>query len=256
MNDVLKDKYAVPALDKGLDILEYLVNIRIACTQTEIARGVKRSPNEIYRVLVGLEKRGYLQRDINSGRYSLSLKLFHLSRNISPIDRVRQSALPFMEDLAVHIGQSCYLSMLYQSQAMVVVNARSTSQVHLSISEGAMFNLSQSTAGKLLLANSNEEVAAMLIEQDPHYRLYSHEQLTSLKAELNTICQAGYTTQKNQLIGGVEDYSVFIGKGDSKVMAALTISTLDSPQSHSANSDELIHALITTAGQITQLIAE
>ncbi|WP_299570861.1 IclR family transcriptional regulator C-terminal domain-containing protein [uncultured Shewanella sp.] len=256
MNDVLKDKYAVPALDKGLDILEYLVNIRIACTQVEIARGVKRSPNEIYRVLVGLEKRGYLQRDINSGRYSLSLKLFHLSRNISPIDRVRQSALPLMEDLAVHIGQSCYLSMLYQSQAMVVVNARSTSQVHLSISEGAMFRLSQSTAGKLLLANSNAEVQTMLMEHDPTFCQFGPSDRSYLTTDLEAIRKSRFIVQPNSLLTGVKDYSVLIGQPNAKVIAALSVSTFKVQDKGGNGNQDLLESLFKTASQITKLIAE
>ncbi|MFS1423068.1 IclR family transcriptional regulator [Shewanella sp. 10N.286.48.B5] len=184
--------YAVPALDKGLDILEFLVGNAVPCSQSEIAVGVGRGPNEIYRVLVGLEKRGYVQRHPTTGRYELSLKLYHLSRNISPIDRVRQSALPYMEDLAVSSGQSCYLSMLYQSQAMVIVYARSTGAIHLSIAEGAMFRLSQSTAGKLLLANSNAEVQTMLMEHDPTFCQLGPSNRSHLTTDLEAIRQSGF----------------------------------------------------------------
>ncbi|MCL1065657.1 helix-turn-helix domain-containing protein [Shewanella olleyana] len=256
MKDKASPKYAVPALDKGLDILEFLVGNALPCSQSEIAVGVGRVPNEIYRVLVGLEKRGYVQRHPTTGRYELSLKLYHLSRNIVPIDLVRQSALPYMEDLAVSSGQSCYLSMLYQSQAMVIVYARSTSAMHLSITEGAMFSLSQSTAGKLLLANSNEEVQTMLIEHDSTFSRLGAPERCHLTTELEAIRQSGFIVQQNSLLTGVKDYSVLIGNPNAKVIAALSMSTFEIQSNGDNSADDLLESLTKTAHQITSIITE
>ncbi|TMP07361.1 IclR family transcriptional regulator [Pseudoalteromonas sp. S3178] len=253
MNDKLKTKYAVPALDKGLDILEFLAKHKRPCTQSEIATGIFKTPNEVYRVLVGLEKRGYLIRSETSGRYHLSLKLYNLSRSISPMDNVLQSALPHMEDLAVNIEQSCHLSMLYQSQAMVVVQARSKSPMHLSIAEGALFTLSSSSAGKLLLANSNDEVRQMLIEHDEIYSA-SEDSCKALLNELNTIKAQGHIIQNNPLIAGVHDFSVLIGRPNANLIAALTISSFDKALNTHANKNSVITELKSTAQKITFLL--
>jgi DNA-binding IclR family transcriptional regulator len=251
MNDKIKPKYAVPALDKGLDILEFLAQTQVPCTQSEIAIGINRSTNEVFRVLVGLEKRGYLQRNPQSGRYDLSLKLYHLSRSISPIDRVRQSSLPYMEDLAVGIGQSCYLTMLYQSQAMVIVHARSKSPMHLSVAEGALFTLSSSTAGKLLLASSNNEVRDMLIEHDPRYSNLKGQQRTVLLNELDVISKDKHFIQQNHLISGVYDFSVLIGEPNAKLIAALTISSFDADLITPIKMQTLVSELKCTAQKIS-----
>ncbi|MEI8621396.1 helix-turn-helix domain-containing protein [Pseudoalteromonas sp. Hal273] len=254
MNTKVKNKYAVPALDKGLDILEYLAHKGSACSQSEIAAGLGRSANEIYRVLVGLESRGYLIRDEFSGRYSLSLKLYNLSRSISPIDQVRQCAIPYMEDLAVSLGQSCYLTMLYQSQAMTVVQARSHSAMHLSIAEGSLFKLSKSTAGQILLANSNEQVRGMLIEHDASYSTLKSKALSQLQYELDVICTQGHLVQSNPLITGVDDFSVLIGKPQAKLIAALTISSFDAELTSAVNAQAMVVELKSTASKITALL--
>lgn len=51
-------KYQSPALDKGLDILEYLSLNDTPQSQTEISHGTQKKPNQIYRMLVCLEERG------------------------------------------------------------------------------------------------------------------------------------------------------------------------------------------------------
>ncbi|TJX12958.1 MAG: IclR family transcriptional regulator, partial [Mesorhizobium sp.] len=70
--------YRVPAVDKALDVLEFMASSAETLTQTEIAAGLGRSIHEIYRILLLLEKRGYIFRT-QSDRFRLSLKLFELA---------------------------------------------------------------------------------------------------------------------------------------------------------------------------------
>ena len=55
------EKYRAPALDKGLDILELLAATEESLSQAEIAKALDRSPNEIYRMLDRLVRRGFVR---------------------------------------------------------------------------------------------------------------------------------------------------------------------------------------------------
>ena len=115
MSDYVEEKvskYQAPALEKGLDILEYLSQRAMPLSQTEIANGINKNPNEIYRMLVCLEERGYLTREEHSAKYMLSLKLYNLSHRHSPIDDIRRAAQYPMQQLAINLKQSCHLSVL------------------------------------------------------------------------------------------------------------------------------------------------
>ena len=72
------DRYRAPALDKGLDILELLAGEEEGLSQAEIAKALGRTPNEQYRMLERLVRRGYVARNA-SDRYELTLKLFGLA---------------------------------------------------------------------------------------------------------------------------------------------------------------------------------
>lgn len=230
--------------------MEYLVTQEQPCSQTEIAIGIGRKPNDIYRVLVGLESRGYLLRDERSGRYRLSFKLYNLSRSISPIDKMRQCALPFMEDLAVDIGQSCYLAMLYQSQTMIIVHARGHSSISLNISEGALFPTSKSTAGKVLLANSNSRVREMILQRDDSYTTLSPTQQKALKSELEEIKTQGCLAAASPFIEGANDFAALIGEPEGKVIAALAISSLKSSWGSHTPEQTLSEKVTATARRI------
>lgn len=248
----IKNKYAVPALDKALDVLEYLVTQEIAKSQTEIAQALGRSPNEIYRVLVNLEGRGYLVRDNLSGHYRASLKMYNLSRRISPIDQLRQCAMPHMEDLAVKIGHSCYLTMLYQSQTMVLVQARSQVPISVNITEGSMFPTLSTTSGKVLLANSNAEVREMLLERIDGYGDYSTEDKSTLSVELDGIKSQGSLTATNNFIEGVIDYASLVGQADGKVIACLVVSTLNTYKEDQKLQPDIMQQVTQTAEKITK----
>src|SRR2546423_542389 len=90
--------YQAPALDKGLDILECLAVQAVPLTQAQLAQALGRGASELFRMLTVLERRGYIQRDPLSGAYSLTLRLYELSRTHSPYQGLlRAAARPLCE---------------------------------------------------------------------------------------------------------------------------------------------------------------
>jgi len=53
----------VPALDKGFDILKFMVTASEPQTLTQISRSVGRSVSEIQRMVACLQQRSYLVRN-------------------------------------------------------------------------------------------------------------------------------------------------------------------------------------------------
>ena len=90
--------YATPALDKGLDILELLAHERDGLTKSDVARKLGRSVSEIFRMLLCLERRGYISQ-AEGDRYVLSLRLFQMVQEHPPTERLLSEALPRMHPL-------------------------------------------------------------------------------------------------------------------------------------------------------------
>ena len=114
-------KYSVPALEKGLDILELLADATQPLSQVQIAERLDRSVNEIFRMLTRLEGRGYLHRG-DEGHYRLSAKLFALSHRHPPTAHLLDAALPLMRQLAHDVGQSCHLATLHGQDILILVD--------------------------------------------------------------------------------------------------------------------------------------
>lgn len=142
--------YAVPALDKALDILELLAELDGGLTQSEIALAVGRSTSQIFRVLSTLERRGYLVRDRQSGIYLLSTRMFDLAHRQEPLRGLIQAAVAPMRELAARVSQSCNLSILDGDVVRVIAQVESPADFGYRVRVGAEFPVATTATGALL----------------------------------------------------------------------------------------------------------
>ena len=239
--DEKESKYQAPALDKGLDILEYLSAQSIPLSQTEIALGIEKTPNEIYRMLMSLESRGYILRDEVSGKYRLSLKLFYLSHRHSPVDELRKAAQYPLEELANSVRQSCHLSILYMNQVMVIIHAKSPGPIALSIEEGNLFPLPLTASGKVLLAYMNDAERKRTLKTNIIFKKQPKEWQEDFLGSLEEIRLNGAYLKNSDLAAGVTDISVPVGiHSDNGIIACLTISMLNALNNDKRITDEEI----------------
>ena len=141
-----------PALEKGLDLLEALAAEARGLSQKQLAERVGRSVGEIFRMLVALERRGYVTRDPVTGEYTLTLKLFRIASQFPPTERLLQAALPVMEQLAGRVQLSCHLTVLHGEQFMVIARIEPEWLMGWSVKVGAVFPLTQQYASAKVLA--------------------------------------------------------------------------------------------------------
>lgn len=218
-----KRSYQAPALDKGLDIIEFLSLQATSQSLTEIAQALGRSHNEIYRMLARLEERRYVLRDEQSSKYYLSLKLFHLSHTHSPLEFLRNAAIGPMRRLAESVRQACHLAILFEDTMMVVLRVRSPLFVTLSVEEGTRSPLVYTVSGRLLLAYVFEEDREAILKRNTEFQAMDRRMQTALRTQLAQICQQGHHVAASDMTEGVTDVGVPIGSVDAQVFAALTL---------------------------------
>jgi DNA-binding IclR family transcriptional regulator len=221
-----KPNYSVPAVEKALDIIEYLAAEGVPMTRAQLARALNRQPPELFRMLTCLESRGYLWRDAGSNAYALTLKLFELSRTHSPYEGLLRVAEPHMRELAAQTRESLHLSMLHGHQVMVIAQEESPKPFRLSVEVGSLHALASTTSGRVLLANLPEEDAAALLKHDPAHRQLSAAGRQTLRERLALIRSQGYEWSEGEWFESGIDLGVLIGSPGSQVKAALVMATL------------------------------
>jgi DNA-binding IclR family transcriptional regulator len=246
------DRYRAPALDKGLDILELLSGIDGGLTQAEIAKFLGRSPNEFYRMLDRLVRRGYVTR-LEGDRYSLTLKLFGLAQLHAPVRRLASYATPLMRELAVISKQANQLSVFDRGAAVVIAQQEAPDYWGISIRVGSHISLFNTGSGHVLLAfRSSEERALMIAEYEQHADDIA--QPPDFSERLNDIRERGYEIMPSAQTAGVFNVSAPVLGPDGRAIAALTcpyIQLLNIPDAPGV--DEARKMLVTTAQKLSEL---
>lgn len=143
--------YQAPALEKGIDILELLADKTTPSGMAEIATSLGRSRNEIYRMLVVLERRGFIKR-LADDRYELTNRLFELGMRTAPRRNLHDAALPHMHLLAETLFQSCHLVVASGNDMVVVARVESPDLLGFAVRVGYRRTILNSTSGRLLYA--------------------------------------------------------------------------------------------------------
>ncbi len=144
-------RYSAPALEKGLDILEYLSLVRDGLSLQQVAEGVGRTKGEIFRMVSVLEERGYIERSDGDDRYVVTDKLFRLGLHRPIYRALVGTALPVMHAFAEETGYSVHLAVVSGAQMVVVARVESTSHIGFSVRIGYRQPLNLTGSGHCLL---------------------------------------------------------------------------------------------------------
>lgn len=152
-----EDRYRAPALDKGLDILEFLSSQPNGLTRAEIVKAIGRSQSEIYRMLERLVARDYVSRSAEGDRYAVTMKLFVLGSQHPPMRRLVARAQPLMDAFTERTQQSVHMVMPDRGAAVVVAQASGPANWEFRLRVGARLDLTSTSSGQTLLAFQSEE---------------------------------------------------------------------------------------------------
>ena len=71
-------KYNIPMLEKSFELLEFLVNYPSGLTMQELVNLLDTPKTTIYRLLSSMQGMGYLTKDADTQRFSLSKRFLKL----------------------------------------------------------------------------------------------------------------------------------------------------------------------------------
>ncbi len=213
--------YSAPALEKGIDIIEVLAEAEQGLPVSEIAQRLDRRMSELFRIIVVMERRGWLQKDPETSRYSVTYQLLKLAHRGTPAQTLTQVAAPALHDLSIRINQSCHLVVRSGNQGLVILRQENQQRhANLSVRLGAAINLVSSCSGQVLLAHLDAAELESVLRAIPRPWPLSRAKLDKLLARVR---KRGFEIQKSPMTAGVTDISYPVHGFDGKVAAALTV---------------------------------
>lgn len=134
-------------------------------SNAEISRKLQIPKSSASYILRTLETQNYLNRDAETGKYRVGLKILSLSRGaLSGID-VREVALPIMRHLVEKTNLTCHLAILDGPDAVYIEKVEPTGFLRVDTWVGRRMKVHATSVGKALVAHIPQEKLEKIISQ-------------------------------------------------------------------------------------------
>lgn len=153
------------AVERALAILEAVAQDSEGLSNAEISRKLQIPKSSASYILRTLEKQGYLNRNLETGKYRVGLKVLSLSRGaLSGID-VREVALPIMRHLMEKTHLTCHLAILDGTDAVYIEKVEPHGFIRMDTWVGRRMRVHATSVGKSLVAHIPQERLEKILEE-------------------------------------------------------------------------------------------
>ncbi|SAL18264.1 IclR family transcriptional regulator [Caballeronia udeis] len=247
-------RYTAPALEKGLDILDVLVDTAEGYTLNELSVKLGRTVSEIFRMVVTLERRGYVQGDHND-RYTLTLRLFEMAHRQQPIRSLTAMALPLLRDLANTTRQSCHLSIYNSGRVAVIAQVDSPERWSFGLKVGAVMGLTDTSSGHVLLAFRDVAERERMLAAHTRVEGENDVEPAVLLALLDEIRATGHEIVPSRQMRGVTNMAFPVIGSSGDAIAAVNVPYLERiDKKINPEFDEVCRMVGEMAGRLSALM--
>jgi len=214
-----------PALLRGLAVLELLAASEAGATLSEIGAALRLSPASVFRITGVLEETGYLTRDENTRRFSLTRKLLLLSRPRHEGRSLVECCIPSMREVLQETGETVQLCTLAGEECVMIEQLPSTHPFKYIVDIGSRPPLHCCAPGKAMLAFLEPHDLHQILVRltlSPH-TMNTHTTRDSFVAELEAVRERGYAVDRAEHFEGIHCVAAPILDRLNRPVASITI---------------------------------
>jgi len=216
------NRYRVPALERGLDILEALSEQELGLSRAALADALGVSMSQIFRMLDCLQRRKYISLDPRNNLFSLTSQLFEMSHRHPPTRRLISLALPIMRTAAAQARQSIHLSIFDDGEALVLAQCDTLEDSGYFVKPGTRRDVFLTGSGRILLAfqDGEERSRRLKVASEKTPGLMNP---TEYLRRLDIIRFQGFEEMPSLQISGVHNLSFPVFDTSGHAIAAMTL---------------------------------
>lgn len=231
-------------IGKALDLLECFSIKEPRLTAGEIGSRLGLSTSTLYRYLTAMETEGYLEREADTNRYVIGLRVVELAGIALSRMEVRRHGQVELDGLANALDMNANMSVLYHGDIFHLAFSVRTEVDRMYAVIGRRTPAHCTAMGKTLLAYLPREEAHGLI------RTYGWRPLTDrsirdferLDAELDEIVRNGYSVDRGEVNPKVVCVAAPVRDMKGGVIAAVSVSS--ARERIEADFDRVVHTVM------------
>ena len=214
---------------RALSTLEIVAAAGSSLTVQDVADRLAVDKVTAYRMLVTLEEAGYVVRNDESKRYSLSYKVVSLSRNLLAENEVSRLVLETLHELARATQETLHYAVLDGHETVLVKRVKGSHLVNVDFQIGDRSPLHCTSIGKALLAFQDARfieavIARGLQKMAPNTKTDPDD----LRRELHRIRSQGFAFDDHEFSDTMRCVAVPVFEGGGRVSSGISISGPDS----------------------------
>lgn len=161
-NKTTKSEPSIQSIDRAIRILRCFES-KPELSLAEICSTVGLHKSTVYGILTTLKNNDFLQKDPDTGIYTLGLGLYKLASNVN-MD-LRRISLPYLQDLCNSTTETVNLVVPDGSNIIYVEKCESSLSMHVSTNIGTQLPMYCTAVGKVILANMDTGQASKILDQ-------------------------------------------------------------------------------------------
>jgi len=218
-------EYSVPAVERALSVLQCLGDSKRGFSISEIGRRLKIPKSSAHLILTTLERRGFLQKNTQTGRYHFGLQLVSLSRTAIENLDLREEAKPFLRSLTQESGLTSHMAVLERDEAVIIEKIEAPGLVRLASWIGRRLDVNCTAVGKVLIAFLPDDELDYLLRTKAFARHNSRTIISknALKRELMLVKQLGHSLDNEEDEPGVCCVGAPVFDENGKAVAAISV---------------------------------
>ncbi len=194
----------INSVDRALDILLYLYNQSSEVTITNISKDLNIYKSTVYRTLVTLQNKGFVDQNPENGRYNLGVKFFVMGMSIGDKLGIQKTVQPFTRQLHEEFQEAVNVSMLEKNpldvyKSIIIWKEEGNQILRFNSEIGSRNDCHCAGVGKCLLA-FGENVDLSIYEEQPMTRYTENtiDTVAELQAELLRVRKLGYAVDNEE----------------------------------------------------------
>ena len=250
------ERYLVPGLARGLQLLACFSRSERELTGAELSRRLEVPRASVFRLLHTLEQMGFVERVPDSPAYKLSLGVLRLGFEYLSSMELTEHGRPIVEELRNLSGFSAHLVVRDGRDVVFVQKAAGPNAVFHSIQVGARVPAHATVLGRQLLSDLDLAGLRQVYPQEPLPAVTPRTPTTvkALKTLIDADRSTGYGISQGGFENGITTIAAPVFNEQRRVVAAVSI-TVPRQQISPEETEHLAPLVRQAAQQLTQRLS-
>jgi DNA-binding IclR family transcriptional regulator len=249
------DRYNVPGLQRGLQMLAEFRRDSRELTGAELARRLGLPRASVFRILQTLEQMGFVERVGDSASYRLGIAVLRLGFEFLASMELTEFGRPVLDELSAASGQSAQLVVRDATDVVVVAKIAGTSSLVSAMQVGGRLPAHATALGRVLLGGMPMGMLSRLYvgKTLQTFTAQTPTSLAELHRRVAQDAQRGYAISQSGFEAGVSTIAAPVFDERSAVAAAVSV-TIPAGQIAPQQQALLVALVVQAANKLSRRI--